>query len=274
MIMMDSSFVITDFAPTEMISDMHLGLMPLINENNVMQYEWGQQSGEQGEMSNPLTSIVCSRKSSIDLSMFLMQDNSLEESRSVVSQSATFSDLPAAYIITGFSNEAAFPVVSPSSMTTTVDSPSSMTTIMDSPSSMTTIMDSPSSMSTIMDSPDLSSSPNDIFPFFTLSPSVLESVPIEYPAQSLSMQSEELPFVPTENPGFLHRSIGEMINEQIHLRYERVCKERRMRRKAILEKKRLDGRISFSQIIRYQQRSETAIKRSRSCGKFACERVK
>ena len=47
------------------------------------------------------------------------------------------------------------------------------------------------------------------------------------------------------------------------------CKKRRHLRMSILKRKRQEGSISFDVKVRYKQRSEFAMKRTRSCGRFA-----
>lgn len=73
-----------------------------------------------------------------------------------------------------------------------------------------------------------------------------------------------------EVPSFqLTPSPLESVRIQLKEHRAQECKKRRQLRMSILKRKRQEGSISFDTKVRYKQRSEFAMTRARSCGRFA-----
>lgn len=66
-------------------------------------------------------------------------------------------------------------------------------------------------------------------------------------------------------------SLWTLLQNQVMEKKARECKKRRKIRMEILKRKREEGLISFNSKIRYEQRSEFAMKRVRSSGRFITE---
>lgn len=66
-------------------------------------------------------------------------------------------------------------------------------------------------------------------------------------------------------------SLWTLLQNQVMEKKARECKKRRKIRMEILKRKREEGLISFNTKIRYEQRSEFAMKRVRSSGRFITE---
>ena len=82
---------------------------------------------------------------------------------------------------------------------------------------------------------------------------------------SSDMNTPEVP------PFMLPLSFAECVKRQLRECKTRECKRRRQLRMEILRRKREQGLISYDMKVRYEQRSEFAMKRVRSCGRFVSE---
>lgn len=87
-------------------------------------------------------------------------------------------------------------------------------------------------------------------------------------APSVETSSNEMPPLHLPPPAL---SLLTLLQNQVNENRLRECKKRRRIRMEILKRKREEGLISFSTKIRYEQRSEFAMKRVRSSGRFVSE---
>ena len=87
-------------------------------------------------------------------------------------------------------------------------------------------------------------------------------------APSVETSSNEMP--PLQLPPSA-MSLLTLLQNQVDEKRTRECKKRRRIRMEILKRKREQGLISFNSKIRYEQRSEFAMKRVRSSGRFVSE---
>ena len=67
------------------------------------------------------------------------------------------------------------------------------------------------------------------------------------------------------------RSLDELLREKMISLKAEECRRRRKVRMEILKSKRQRGLITYNSQVRYQQRSEQAARRTRSCGRFVSE---
>ena len=67
------------------------------------------------------------------------------------------------------------------------------------------------------------------------------------------------------------RSLDELLREKMISLKAEECRRRRKVRMEILKNKRQRGLITYDSKVRYQQRSEQAARRTRSCGRFVSE---
>ena len=67
------------------------------------------------------------------------------------------------------------------------------------------------------------------------------------------------------------RSLDELLREKMKSLKAEECRRRRKVRMEILKSKRQRGLITYNSQVRYQQRSEQAARRTRSCGRFVSE---
>lgn len=95
---------------------------------------------------------------------------------------------------------------------------------------------------------------------------------MESPVNNMPPTSEEIPSLElTACAMKKEKSLTDLLQEETCRLHAAECKKRRMIRMEILKKKRQQGTIMFGSTIRYQERSNLAIKRVRSCGKFVTE---
>ena len=87
-------------------------------------------------------------------------------------------------------------------------------------------------------------------------------------APSIETSNNEMP--PLQLPPSA-LSLWTLLQNQVMEKKARECKKRRKIRMEILKRKREEGLISFNSKIRYEQRSEFAMKRVRSSGRFITE---
>lgn len=141
--------------------------------------------------------------------------------------------------------------------------------------SSVSMMDTVSSVST-MDT-DSSSSTMDTPPFISTINTIATPVNIptihETPSDSLhSPTTIPSDIATSEVPPFsLPLSFAECVKKQLIECRARECRKRRQLRMEILRRKRQQGLISFDTRVRYEQRSEFAMKRVRSSGRFVTE---